>query len=117
MSGQVLSPADLPDPQQDGQATEGATLVTAKTSTGPAEFGIPNAEGAGKIMVKFNCFGTGEARLTDNAGRLFLGTAGCKPNAKAIYTSEGKATSAHATLHLAVDANTAWRIAIWTVSA
>jgi hypothetical protein len=46
-----------------------------------------------------------------------MGITGCRHGGKVVYASEALAVGARATPNLVADAGTAWRIAIWTVSA
>lgn len=88
-------------------------MLLSRAGTGPATFELAASDLTHKkVTVRLSCVGEGKARVSDAAGRLFIGLGGC--SSYAVYGAGPVAgRSSDRVLTLTVSAATRWRIAVY----
>ena len=107
------TPAALPDLSQ-AQHT-GAPLTPAQEGTGDSQIDLTPITTGSHVEVRFACSGPTGVKLTDQDGRVLLGTSGC--DSHAMYGSDFTSSASDTLVQITAAPDVSWEfIVFWIMS-
>jgi hypothetical protein len=111
-SGSARKGGTPADPHTYGQPIPGAKTLLETRGKGDSSLPLRGQGKSGDLVISLSCTGKGPLKVTDKAGRLLLGIAGCKGTQGAIYSSRAALRQADATLEVTTGPAVDWRVTV-----